>query len=131
LNNSGKEEKMNRVVHFDISADDPERAVKFYTDVFGWTVQKWDGPVDYWLVSTGLEGEPGIDGGIVKRKMPSETTTNTIEVPSVDEYLKKIGDAGGKIIALKMPIPGVGYLAMCLDTEGNPFGIMEADPDAK
>ena len=122
---------MNRVVHFDISADDPERAVKFYTDVFGWTVQKWDGPVDYWLVSTGLEGEPGIDGGIAKRKMPSETTTNTIEVPSVDEYLKKIGDAGGKIIAPKMPIPGVGYLAMCLDTEGNPFGIMEADPDAK
>jgi predicted enzyme related to lactoylglutathione lyase len=122
---------MNRVVHFDVSADDPERAVKFYTDVFGWSIQKWDGPTDYWLVTTGEEGEPGIDGGIAKRKMPVESTTNTIDVASVDEFLEKVGEAGGKIIAPKMAIPGVGYFAVCLDTEGNPFGLMEADPDAK
>lgn len=122
---------MNRVVHFDISADDPERAIKFYTDVFGWKVQKWEGPMDYWMVTTGPEAEPGIDGGIAKRKTPSETTTNTIEVASVDAYLEKITTAGGKVIAPKMPIPGVGFFAMCLDTEGNPFGLMEADPEAK
>jgi hypothetical protein len=122
---------MKRVVHFDISADDPERAVKFYTDVFGWQGQKWDGPMDYWLVTTGPEGEPGIDGGIAKRRMPTESTTNTIDVPSVDEFLEKITAAGGKVIAPKMPIPGVGYFAMCLDTEGNPFGLMEEDTDAK
>jgi hypothetical protein len=65
------------------------------------------------------------------RQMPSETTTNTIEVDSVDAFLEKITEAGGKVIAPKMPIPGVGYFAMCLDTEGNPFGLMEDDPDAK
>jgi len=122
---------MKRVVHFDISADDPERAVKFYTDVFGWSVQKWDGPMDYWMVTTGPKDEPGIDGGIAKRKMPTETTTNTIDVLSVDEFSEKITEAGGKIIAPKIPIQGVGYFAVCLDTEGNPFGIMEADPEAK
>jgi predicted enzyme related to lactoylglutathione lyase len=122
---------MKRVVHFDISADDPERAVKFYTDVFGWSVQKWDGPMDYWMVSTGPQDEPGIDGGIAKRKIPTETTTNTIDVTSVDEFSEKIIGAGGKIITPKMPIQGVGYFAVCLDTEGNPFGIMEADPEAK
>ncbi len=130
-NISDEEGEMKRVVHFDISADDPERAVKFYTDVFDWSIQKWEGPMEYWLVTTGPEGEPGINGGIAKRKMPSETTTNTIDVDSVDEFLEKITAAGGKIIAPKMPIPGVGFFAMCLDTEGNPFGLMEEDPDAK
>jgi predicted enzyme related to lactoylglutathione lyase len=131
MNNSGKEEKMKRVVHFEIAADDPERALKFYADVFGWTMQKWDGPIEYWMATTGPESEPGINGGIAKRRMPSETTTNTIDVPSVDEFQDKITGAGGKVIAPKVPIPGVGYFAMCLDTEGNPFGLMEEDSDAK
>ena len=122
---------MKRVVHFDISADDPERAVKFYTDVFDWSIQKWSGPIEYWLVTTGPEGEPGINGGIARRKMPSETTTNTIDVDSVDAFLEKITAAGGKIIAPKMLIPGVGFFAVCLDTEGNPFGLMEENPDTK
>lgn len=122
---------MKRVVHFDISADNPERAVKFYTDVFGWKIQKWDGPMDYWLVTTGPDDEPGINGGIAARKAPSETTTNTIDVPSVDAFVGKITEAGGKVIMPKAPIQGVGYFAVCLDTEGNPFGIMEEDQEAK
>ncbi len=121
---------MNRVVHFDISADDPERAIKFYSDVFGWTVEKWEGPMEYWMVTTGPDDKPGINGGIAKRQMPSETVTNTIEVPSVDDFVEKITQSGGKVIAPKMPIPGVGYFAVCQDTEGNPFGIMQDDPTA-
>lgn len=122
---------MNRVVHFDISAEDPERAVKFYGDVFGWTAEKWEGPMEYWLVTTGPDDKPGINGGIAKRQKPSETITNTIEVSSVDEFVEKIRQAGGNVVSPKMPIPGVGYFAMCQDTEGNPFGIMEDDPEAK
>jgi len=122
---------MLRFVHFDISADEPERAVKFYTDVFSWKIDKWDGPMDYWLVTTGPDNEPGINGGIAERKDPAERVTNTIDVPSVDEFIEKITQAGGKVFAPKMPIQGVGYFALCLDTEGNPFGIMEEDLNAK
>lgn len=122
---------MPRVTHFDISADDPDRAIKFYTGVFGWTIEKWKGPMEYWMVMTGPTDKPGIDGGIAKRNDPSERVTNTIDVPSVDDFAEKISRAGGKIIVPKMAIPGVGYFAMCLDTEGNPFGIMEEDIAAK
>ena len=122
---------MLRFVHFDISADEPERAAKFYAEVFGWKTTKWDGPMDYWMVSTGPDNEPGINGGIARRKDPAERVTNTIDVPSVDEFVEKIIQSGGKVTAPKMPIQSVGYFALCLDTEGNPFGIMEEDLNAK
>ena len=121
---------MSRPVHFEISADDPERALQFYSDVFGWKSQKWDGPVDYWLLSTGEDSEPGIDGGLSPRR-PGPPVINTIQVDSVDAHLAKITAQGGQISQAKMPIPGVGYLAYCQDTEGNPFGIMEMDERAE
>jgi len=122
---------MLRVTHFEISVDDPERAIKFYTDAFGWEIKKWEGPMDYWLITTGPEDQPGIDGGLIKREHPGASTTNTIDVPSVDEFISKITEAGGKIVAPKQSIPGVGYFAYCQDTEGNTFGIMEEDTSAK
>jgi predicted enzyme related to lactoylglutathione lyase len=121
---------MLRVTHFEISVDDPERAIKFYTDAFGWKVKKWEGPMDYWLITTGPKDQPGIDGGLMKREHPGASTTNTINVPSVDEFISKITEAGGKIVAPKQSIPGVGYFASCQDTEGNTFGIMEEDTSA-
>lgn len=122
---------MNRIVHFDIYADDPQRAVKFYGDVFGWKASKWEGPMEYWLVTTGPEGTAGIDGGIGRRDDPADRTVNTIDVASVDEFAAKVTAAGGKVIAPKMAIPGVGWFALCLDTEGNKFGLMENDPNAR
>lgn len=123
---------MPRVVHFEISADDPERAVQFYTKTFGWQVQKWnDGNEDYWLVMTGDKSEPGIDGGINRRKNQPIPTVNTIGVPSLDEAVRQVMANGGKVVAPKMPIPGIGWLAYCTDTEGNQFGMMQADPNAK
>jgi predicted enzyme related to lactoylglutathione lyase len=80
---------MARVVHFELPADNPDRAVKFYSDVFGWKIKKWEGPVDYWLITTGEEKEPGINGAITTRAERS-IVTNTIEVPSVDECIKNI-----------------------------------------
>ena len=115
---------MPRVTHFELAADDPERASAFYREVFGWTVSKWDGPVDYWLVTTGEEGEPGIDGAIQRRE-EGATTVNTIDVSSVDEFVEKIVAAGGQIAPPKMEVPGVGFLAYGIDTEGNVFGIFE------
>ena len=120
---------MPRVVHFEIPAKDPDRVARFYTDVFGWKIQKWDGPVEYWLVMTGDAPEPGINGGIT-RETPGGGTLNTIGVPSVDEFLAKVGAAGGKAVTQKMAIPGVGYHALCMDPEGSCFGIMENDPNA-
>ena len=79
----------------------------------------------------GGEGEPGIDGGIMRREQFSENTVNTIDVPDIDEYIEKIQEAGGKVTQPKMAIPGVGYAAYLQDTEGNTFGIMQNDPDAK
>jgi len=121
---------MFRVVHFDIMADDTARAVKFYKDVFNWKVEGWPG-MEYWLVTTGPDDQPGINGGIGPRRDPGAHTENSIQVPSVVEYSKKVEAAGGKILRPKMPIPGVGWLAMAVDTEGNVFGLFEEDPTAK
>ncbi len=122
---------MGRVVHFEIAADDPERAASFYTKVFGWSIQKWGGPEEYWLAMTGPDKEQGINGAIMRRTSPGVTTVNSIEVASVDQFIAKITKAGGKILTPKTPIPGVGYFAYCQDTESNTFGIMQADKSVK
>ncbi|CAN5468504.1 VOC family protein [soil metagenome] len=127
---------MPRVIHFEIVADNPERAMKFYKEVFGWEFNKWDGPQDYWLVKTGEDSQPGINGGLTpKTNQGSGNTggriTNSIDVPSIDEFSNKISIEGGKVLSPKMPIPGVGYLAICEDTEGISFGIIQYDRNAK
>ena len=127
---------MPRVIHFEIVADNPERAMKFYKEVFGWEFNKWDGPQDYWLVKTGDDSQPGINGGLTpKTNHGSGNTggriTNSIDVPSIDEFSNKISMEGGKVLSPKMPIPGVGYLAICEDTEGISFGIIQYDRNAK
>jgi predicted enzyme related to lactoylglutathione lyase len=126
---------MSRVVHFEIHADDPQRAVNFYQDVFGWQIQKWDGPADYWLVTTGKPPEPGIDGAIVQRRGPINgdaviAYVCTVDVTSVDDTIAKITSLGGTIALPKDPVPGVGWLAYAKDTEGNIFGVMQSDHNA-
>lgn len=130
---------MNRVIHFDIHADDPERAAKFYTEVFGWEIKKWEGggmQMGYWLIMTGSPKEPGIDGGLSKRMEPLVGTgirayLCTIGVSSIDESAKKIEKAGGETIITKMLLAGVGWFAQFKDTEGNLFSLMQEDKTAK
>lgn len=127
---------MPRVIHFEIVADNPERAMKFYKEVFGWQFNKWDGPQDYWLVTTGEDSQPGINGGLTPKTNQGSSNiggriTNSIDVPSIDEFSNKISMEGGKVLSPKMPIPGVGYLAICEDTEGISFGIIQYDRNAK
>lgn len=119
---------MPRVVHFEVMADEPEKVLSFYSDVFGWKANKWEGPMDYWLVDTG-EGT-GINGGVGKKQQEGPSVINTIDVDSVDGYTQKVESSGGAIAVPKMAIPGVGWMAYCTDPEGNLFGIMEEDSSA-
>jgi len=126
---------MLRVSHFEIEADDPERAVKFYQDVFGWEIKKWEGPIEYWLVMTGPPDQPGINGGLYKREkaLSGEGYRSyicMIDVPDLDEFVAKVAPAGGAIITPKQAIPGVGWHATCRDTEGNDFGMMQENQSA-
>jgi hypothetical protein len=135
---------MNRVVHFEIKAGDPERAAKFYSAVFGWEIKEWVIPgVEvpdenrYWLVTTGPEGETGINGGISYRQGPPPLDGQplsgfecTVDVTNLDRSVEKALKAGARLARPKMPVMGIGWLAYCYDTEGNIFGMMEADPEA-
>jgi hypothetical protein len=121
---------MSRVIHFELAADDPERAIAFYENVFGWQIKKWEGPVEYWLITTGPADEPGIDGGLARRADPTVSTENTVGVDSLDDALAGVEANGGKIVRPKQAVPGVGWMAYCQDTEGNTFGIMQEDPSA-
>jgi len=122
---------MHRVVHFDISAEKPEQLTSFYETVFDWKFVKWDGPMEYWLIMTGNEDAPGIDGGLSRREAEKPSTVNTIAVPSIDEFAAKVREHGGTIVVPKRAIPGVGWTASFRDPEGNLFGMMQEDSNAQ
>ena len=87
--------------------------------------------MQYWMVTTGTEKEKGINGGLSKRGKEGMPNMNTIGVPSVDKFTKKIQDKRGKILMSKMAISGIGWFATCEDTERNFFGIIEENKKAK
>jgi predicted enzyme related to lactoylglutathione lyase len=126
---------MFTVVHFEIPADDVERAQKFYGELFGWKIEKFPGttPMDYWEIATGAEkGAMGLlGGGMMKRQAPQQQITIYIDVPSVDAYVDKVTKLGGRVCFPKTAVPGMGYFAVCLDQENNGFGIWEVNPNAK
>jgi uncharacterized protein len=130
---------MPRPIHFEIHADDPARAIAFYQKIFGWTFQKFEGgPMPYWLVTTGPDGEPGINGGLHPRIGPKPVPNQAVigyvcvvSVDNVDAFVAKTTAAGSQVCVPKMPIPGVGWLAYVTDTEGNILGMMQPDTAAK
>ncbi len=122
---------MPRISYLDFSADEPERAIKFYSAVFGWQIRKWEGPFEYWEIKTGEPNEPGIDGGLAKRSRPERSLTPFINVPSADDYTFRVEANGGKIVQAKTAIPGIGYMVIFKDTENNLLGLMEEDQAAK
>ncbi len=138
---------MNRVVHFEIQAEDPVRAKAFYSSVFGWDIKQW-GDQKYWMVMTGGDTKPagadlkqtwgGIDGGLLPRSGPTPAEgapvnafVCTVDVQNLEEMLKKVTATGGKTVVPVSAIPTVGWLAYCKDTEGNIFGLMQSDESAK
>ena len=125
---------MGRVMHFEVHAGEPERAMAFYGNVLGWTFKKWDGPWPYWMIFTGPESEPGINGGLMERRGgPPEklaavnASVCTAIVDDVDATSEKVVAHGGLIALPKMTVPGVGWLAYYKDTEGNLFGVLKPD----
>ena len=129
---------MNRVVHFEIQAENIDRAIKFYGDVFGWQFPKYMD--NYWGIVTAEKDskEPGINGGLLPRPCPAPVIgqgTNafvcTVEVENFDETAKKIKAAGGKIAMPKFAIMNMAWQGYFLDTEGNTFGIHQTDKNAK
>jgi predicted enzyme related to lactoylglutathione lyase len=120
---------MSRVSFFEIPVDNPVRAIDFFTRVFGWTITPWAGANDYWLVRTGTDHEPGINGAIFKRP-GHDNVTNSIDVPSLDSTMESIEVNGGTVITPRSTIPSVGYVGCFRDTEGNEFDLMQRDTAA-
>jgi predicted enzyme related to lactoylglutathione lyase len=121
---------MGRVVHFEIHATDMDRAERFYADVFGWEVQKFDGPVDYRLLNTGANSDTGIDGALVERRDGRDgdaviAYVCTIQVDDIDSTEKQVAQAGGEQVVDRRDIPQVGQLSYFKDTEGNIFGALQ------
>jgi uncharacterized protein len=119
----------SRPSHFEMPVDDPDRAEKFYTSVFGWTFQRYDGaPSYYGLAETG-DSVPGINGALYQRGNDSRTVL-TMSVDSIEEATAKIAAEGGKVLQDKAAIPGMGWFATCEDTEGNRIGLFTNDTSA-
>jgi uncharacterized protein len=121
---------MNRFIHFELATDDLEKTAQFYRDVFGWQIQKWEGPVDYWTVVSGDESTPGINGGLMQTNGEFRGTINTIGVDDIDAAIAKVQAHGGEIAMPKGAIPGVGYQAYFKDVSGTIVGLHQEDPSA-
>jgi predicted enzyme related to lactoylglutathione lyase len=119
----------NRVVHFEIPCNNPEKTMDFFKDVFGWNFQQF-GNEPYWLAITGDDQTPGINGGIMKKRDPNQPIANSINVTDIDKFITKVESSGGKIVVPKMPIPSVGWLAYFTDPDGNIHGLHQQDPNA-
>ncbi|NHZ61950.1 VOC family protein [Massilia genomosp. 1] len=126
---------MSRAVHFEIQASDPQATIDFYQRLFGWSFNKWAGG-EYWMVHTGPEDQPGINGGLLPRRGPppeSQAAVNafviTVDVEDIDASLAKAasGSPHGVVCVPKAAVPGIGWLAYLKDPDGNIFGMMQAD----
>jgi uncharacterized protein len=123
---------MDSIVHFEIPADDPKRASKFYSDVFGWQIQPMEG-MPYWmLITTELDQQnrmpknPGaINGGMGKRDGPLKSIVVTVSVKDIDKALKTIEAKGGKTVQAKQPVGDMGFTAYFKDSEGNVVGLWQ------
>ena len=122
---------MTRIVHFELAVDDPDRAIAFYENVLGWKTQKWDGPVDYWLLITGEESEPGIHGALMRRQDNWPDVINTANVADLEAAVAAAEANGGTRVTPRTTVSGVGYMSYITDSEGNMLGLMQGDPNAQ
>ncbi|HXI69023.1 MAG TPA: VOC family protein [Verrucomicrobiae bacterium] len=118
------------IVWFEIPADDTARAQQFYGKLFGWKINPFPTMPDYSHIDTGGP-DAAPDGGLMKRMHPGQTITTYISVPSVTRFMAKVEKLGGEICRPKTAVPGMGYFAICQDTENNTFALWEVNPKAK
>ena len=120
---------MPKIVHFEIPADDPQRAGAFYRDVLGWEISRF-GDEPYWLVRAGEDGEPGANGALVAREDLHRSPVLIAGVADIDGVLRRVESCGGKVAQGKLTVPGVGWSAYVLDSEGNTIGLFQPDNSA-
>ncbi|MDD5167224.1 MAG: VOC family protein [Syntrophales bacterium] len=131
--------KKNVVAHFEIYADDPETLGKFYTSLFDWTIEPLPGMDYYWIktVETDAKNMPtqagGINGGMMKRPEGYEARAwmDYVNVASIEETIDRAHKLGATVMKGKAAVPGMGWFAMLIDPQGNPFAIWQMDPNAK
>lgn len=115
----------NRIVHFEIPANQPEALTRFYHELFGWKFEKAQIPgPEYWLCETGTE-EPGINGAVMQRQHPQQPWTNYVDVESIDAAIEKATKLGGQVALPKMQVADIGAIAAIIDPEGNICGLWE------
>lgn len=129
---------MTRAVHFEIHASNPQVLIDYYSALFGWSFNKWEGG-DYWLIHTGPDEQPGINGGLMPRRgaapegmAPVNAFVITVDVEDIDAALAKsvAAGSGGQVCVPKMAVPGIGWIGYSKDPDGNIFGMMQADTEA-
>ncbi len=119
------------IIHFEIPAADAETLKKFYTGLFGWKIEKYPGPMEYWMIQTvptddkGMLLRPGVNGGMTKKERPEQKPVNYISVESIDEAIEKVTKLGGKIVTPKQEVPNVGWIATAADPEGNQIALLQ------
>ncbi|MBN2048073.1 MAG: VOC family protein [Anaerolineaceae bacterium] len=116
---------MSKVIHFEIPVDHPDQMVEFYSTVFDWKIQKWGGPMDYWLAEAGDESESGIHGALTPRASKEQSIAIIIRVPDVEAALKKAVELGAEVAMPPMEVPDVGLNAYIKDPDGNLIGMMQ------
>jgi uncharacterized protein len=120
---------MSKVVHFEIPVDDPGRAAGFYRDALGWEVTGF-GTQPYWLARAGEDDEPGANGALIGRGDLHRSPVLIVGVEDLDSALRRVERVGGKVAQGKLPVPGVGWSAYILDSEGNTLGLFQPDTAA-
>ena len=127
---------MSRAVHFEIHASNPQALIEFYTNLFGWSFSKYAGG-EYWMINTGPDSQPGINGGLLPRPGPApgpmaspNAFVITVDVDNLDASIARAQAGGGLMCVPKMAVPGVGWLAYLKDPDGNIFGMMQMDAGA-
>ncbi len=119
------------VVHFEIPANDVEKLKKFYSKLFEWKIEKSSGPIEYWTIETVPVDEkmtplrPGVNGGLYRKERPENKPVNYIAVESIDKYIERVKTLGGTIVQQKQEVPGVGWIAIALDPEGNQIAMLQ------
>jgi predicted enzyme related to lactoylglutathione lyase len=124
---------MNPVIHFEMPSEDEKRVSQFYSSVFGWDMKLMGPQMGNYILATTTETDqngpkkPGaINGGFFPKKdNPAKCPILVIEVPNIQEHMKKIEAAGGKLLGEPIDIPGIGWYVSFEDTEGNRVNLLQ------
>ena len=121
---------MQPIIHFEYYLENPQNTGDFYAKLFGWEINKWDGPVDYWLATTSKKPNPtakttGINGAFGNSNPQRSGVILTVSVPDIEVWRKKVEEFGGTLDDDVTQVPNVGLMCYGADPEGNKFGMMQ------